>query len=161
MLFQYERMAQAGITRQVRGSGRRGRDRRGSGDGSGDGSQPHHHVDASRCRCRGWCGWLDALVAGMTVGGATGGLLGALTNAGIKEEDAQVLVEGVRRGGTLVAARARLSERPRIDAIMDRSAVNLAERADLYRKSGWRSFDPYALPYTADQVRVERALHAH
>jgi hypothetical protein len=106
-------------------------------------------------------GWLAAFLGSMAVGGATGGLLGALTNAGINEEDAQVLVEGVRRGGTLVAARAPQSEMSRVEAIMDRSAVNLAERGDLYRKSGWQSFDPKASPYSADQVRCERALHAH
>jgi hypothetical protein len=37
----------------------------------------------------------------------------------------------------------------------------LQERADLYLKSDWQSFDPNAVPYTADQVRSERALHAH
>ena len=45
--------------------------------------------------------------------------------------------------------------------MMSQSAVNLQERCDLYRKSGWLSFDPKAVPYTADQVRSERALHAH
>lgn len=44
---------------------------------------------------------------------------------------------------------------------MKPSAVSLQERCDLYRKSGWQSFDPNAVPYTADQVRCERALHAH
>jgi hypothetical protein len=43
---------------------------------------------------------------------------------------------------------------------MNRAAVNLEERCDLYRKSGWQSFDPNAMPYTADQVRGERSLHA-
>jgi hypothetical protein len=49
----------------------------------------------------------------MAIGGVAGGLLGALTNAGISEEDAQVMVEGVRRGGTLVAARVPQNEVPR------------------------------------------------
>ncbi len=40
-------------------------------------------------------GWLVAFLGSRAVGGATGGLLGALTNAGINEEDAQVLVERV------------------------------------------------------------------
>jgi hypothetical protein len=102
-------------------------------------------------------GWLAALLGSM----AAGGLLGALTNAGISEEDAQVMVEGVRRGGTLVAARVPQSGLPRMEAIMDRTAVKLDERRDLYRKSGWQSFDPNAVPYTADQVRCERALHVH
>jgi hypothetical protein len=106
-------------------------------------------------------GWLAALLGSMAVGGAAGGLLGALTNAGISEKDAQVMVEGVRRGGTLVAARVPQSGLPRMEAIMDRTAVKLDERRDLYRKSGWQSFDPNAVPYTADQVRCERALHAH
>jgi hypothetical protein len=106
-------------------------------------------------------GWLAALLGSMAIGGVAGGLLGALTNAGINEEDAQVFVEGVRRGGTVVAARVPQSELPRIVPIMNRSAVNLQERSELYRKSGWQSFDPSAVPYTADQVRSERALHAH
>src|SRR6202023_2589254 len=106
-------------------------------------------------------GWLAAILGSMAVGGVTSGLLGALTNAGISEEDAQVLVEGVRRGGTVVAARVPQSELPRVEAMMNQSAVNLGERSELYRKSGWQSFDPNAVPYTADQVRSERALHAH
>jgi hypothetical protein len=106
-------------------------------------------------------GWLAAVLGSMAIGGVTGGLLGALTNAGISEEDAQVFVEGVRRGGTLVVARVPQTELPRVEAMMDHSAVKLQERCELYRKSGWQSFDPNAMPYTADQVRSERALHAH
>jgi len=104
-------------------------------------------------------GWLAAVLGSMAIGGVTGSLLGALTNAGISEEDAQVFVEGVRRGGTLVATRVPETDLPRIEAMMNYSAVNLRERCDLYRKSGWRAFDPNAVPYTADQVRSERALH--
>jgi hypothetical protein len=95
-------------------------------------------------------GWLAAMLGTMAIGGVTGGLLGALTNAGISEEDAHVFVEGVRRGGTLVAARVPQAELPKIEA---------SERGELYRRSGWQSFDPRAAPYTADQVRSERALH--
>src|ERR1700704_172790 len=105
-------------------------------------------------------GWLAAVLGSMAIGGVTGGLLGALTNAGISEEDAQVFVEGVRRGGAVAAARVPQSELPRIVPIMNQSAVNLQERCDLYRKSGWRGVDPKHVPYTADQVRSERALHA-
>ena len=106
-------------------------------------------------------GWLTALLGSMAIGGATGGLLAALTNAGISEEDAHVFVEGVRRGGTLVAARVSPTDVPRVEAMMNQSAVKLGERCDLYRKSGWQAFDPSARPYTADQVRSERTLHAH
>src|ERR1700680_37128 len=101
-------------------------------------------------------GWLAAVLGSMAIGGVAGGLLGALTNAGISEEDAQVFVEGVRRGGTLVAARVPQAEVPRIEAMMNQSSVNLGERRELYRRSGWQCFDPNAVPYTADQVRSER-----
>lgn len=104
-------------------------------------------------------GWLAAMLGSMAIGGVTGGLLGALTNAGISEEDAHVLAEGVRRGGTLVAARVPPAEVPRIEPIMNKSAVKLQERCELYRRSGWQAFDPNAVAYTADQVRNERALH--
>ena len=106
-------------------------------------------------------GWLVALAVGAAGGAAAGGLLGGLVGAGISSEHAHVFVEGVRRGGTVVAVRAPQSELPRIVPIMNRLAVNLLERGELYRKSGWQSFDPNAVPYTADQVRSERALHAH
>jgi hypothetical protein len=106
-------------------------------------------------------GWLAAMLGSMAIGGVAGGLLGALSNAGISEEDAQVFVEGVRRGGTLVAARVPQAQLPQVVPMMNRCAVNLQERSDLYRKSGWQWFDPNAGPYTADQVRCERALHTH
>ncbi len=105
-------------------------------------------------------GQLAAMLSSIAIGGVTGGFLGALTNAGINEVDAQVFVEVVRRGGTLVTARVPQEDVPRIGALMNRGAVNLAERSELYRKAGWLGFDPNALPYTAHQVRCERALHA-
>jgi hypothetical protein len=105
-------------------------------------------------------GWLAAMLGSMAIGGVTGGLMGALTNAGISEEDAEIMAEGVRRGGTLVATRMPHTEVPRVEVMMNRSAVNLEDRRDLYRRSGWQSFDPNGVPYTADQVRSERGLHA-
>jgi hypothetical protein len=105
-------------------------------------------------------GWLMALLGGAALGGVTGGLLGALTGAGLSAADAQVYAEGVRRGGTLVTARVPESNARRVEGIMDRHAVNAAERAAEYRQGGWRAFDPQAAPYTAEQVRSEHAQHA-
>jgi hypothetical protein len=42
---------------------------------------------------------------------------------------------------------------------MDRSAVNVRERAAAYRQTGWQSFNSNEGPYTADQVRKERELY--
>src|SRR5215210_9425716 len=51
-------------------------------------------------------GWLASTALGAVAGAATGGLLGALTDADVSEADAHTYAEGVRRGGTLVTARA-------------------------------------------------------
>jgi hypothetical protein len=104
-------------------------------------------------------GWLVSTAVVAAAGGVAGGILGALTEAGVSEEDAQVYAEGVRRGGTLLTVRVPEADRARVEAILDRSAVNIRERGMAYRKSGWKSFDPGAPPYTADQVRKERDLY--
>jgi len=104
-------------------------------------------------------GWLVATLTGMAAGGATGGIIGALTQAGVSKEAADVYAEGLRRGGAVVSARVPDADGPRLQAIMDRSAVKLADRTTAYRNTGWKSFDPGAAPYTADQVRKERDLY--
>ena len=104
-------------------------------------------------------GWLASLAVGAVAGGVTGGLIGALSQAGVSEDDAHVYAEGVRRGGTLVSARIPDGDRARVEAVLDRSAVNIRERGAAYRKAGWKTFDPAAPTYTAEQVRKERAMY--
>src|SRR6476619_2570401 len=104
-------------------------------------------------------GWLVATLAGAAAGGATGGALGALTQAGIGKDEADVYAEGLRRGGAVVSARVADNDAARLQAIMDRSAVRVADRAAAYRKSGWKTFDANATPYNADQVKKERSLN--
>ena len=79
--------------------------------------------------------------------------------AGVSEGDANVYAEGVRRGGTLVTARVPDADRTRYEAILDRSAVNIRERANLYQQGGWSRFDPNAPVYTEEQIRRERELY--
>ena len=98
-------------------------------------------------------GWLASTAVGAAAGAATGGIVGALTEAGISKEDAHVYAEGVRRGGTLVSARVPDADRARLDAILNKSAVNLLERSTAWQKSGWKTFDPASKPYGADEVR--------
>jgi len=104
-------------------------------------------------------GWLVAALAGAAAGGATGGALGALTQTGISKDEADVYAEGLRRGGAVVSARVADNDAARLQAIMDRSAVRVADRAAAYRKSGWKTFDANATPYNADQVKKERSLN--
>ena len=104
-------------------------------------------------------GWLASTAAVAAAGGATGGIIGALSQSGIGEDDAHVYAEGVRRGGTLVTARIPDADRARFETILNRSAVNVRDRGVAYRKAGWKGFDPSAKAYTPDEVRKERALY--
>jgi hypothetical protein len=104
-------------------------------------------------------GWLASTALGAAAGAATGGVVGALTQAGISKEDAPLYAEGVRRGGTLVSARVPDADRARLDAVLNKSAVNLRDRSAAWQKSGWTAFDPASKPYGADDVRKERQLY--
>ena len=105
-------------------------------------------------------GWLVATLTGAAAGGATGGIIGALSQqAGISKEESEVYAEGLRRGGAIVSARVADAEAARLQTVMDRSAIRIADRAAAYRKSGWRTYDANAEPYTADEVIRERSLY--
>src|SRR3954468_16992377 len=99
---------------------------------------------------------VEAAGAGAAAGGVAGSVVGALTQAGVSKEDADIYAEGLRRGGAVVSARVPDADAARLQAIMDRSAVNVRERAAAYRQTGWQSFNSNEGPYTADQVRKER-----
>ena len=104
-------------------------------------------------------GWLAAAATGAVAGGATGGIIGALTQSGVSKTDAEVYAEGVRRGGTLLTARVPDGQRARTEAILDQAAINIREREQTWRDSGWTGFDPSAKPYSADQIRTEREIY--
>jgi hypothetical protein len=104
-------------------------------------------------------GWLVATLTGAVAGGATGGIIGALTQAGVSKDEADIYAEGLRRGGAVVSARVADTEASRLQALMDRSAVRLTDRSAAYRKAGWKSFDPKAQPYNVEQVRREREMY--
>ncbi len=110
-------------------------------------------------------GWLAATVVGAAggavVGGAAGGLVGSLTSAGVPERDANFYAEGVRRGGTLVAARVPDGQATLTREILQRhNWVDPAARGAAYRESGWTTFDENAPTYTPEQVAAERARYA-
>lgn len=109
-------------------------------------------------------GWLVSTAVGAaigaTAGAATGGLLGALKEAGHTDEEANVYSEGVRRGGTLVSVKAADDDAARIEQILDgRRGIDARARGEAYRQEGWSRFDQDASPYSAEQVRRERALY--
>lgn len=74
-----------------------------------------------------------------------GGLLAALKDAGVDEADANVYVEGVRRGWTLVSAPIEDNDTSRVEAALDRGGgVNATARGTIYRQEGWTAFDQNA-----------------
>jgi hypothetical protein len=104
-------------------------------------------------------GWLASTAAIAAGGGAVGGIIGALTQSGVDEDDANAYAEGVRRGGTLVTARVNEADRARCEMIMDGTAVNIRERAATWERGGWNRFDPSAPAYTPEEIRRDRELY--
>ena len=91
------------------------------------------------------------------VGAVAGGLIGALTDIGVPEEQAGYYAEGVRRGGVLVTVRAEDNLVDRAVEIMERhKAVDVEQRAAYWRESGWNRYSPQAKPYTSDEIARER-----
>jgi hypothetical protein len=83
-------------------------------------------------------GWLISPLVGTGAGAATGGLVGTLVDAGVPEQDARAYEEGVRRGGSLVAVRARENEADRIvDLLDDERTVDFEDRQNVWRSEGW------------------------
>jgi len=83
-------------------------------------------------------GWLVSTLAGAAAGGATGSIIGALTQAGVSHDDAEAYAEGIRRGGTLVTVRADGASQDRVVAILDdKGTVNMDEREQTWRAAGW------------------------
>lgn len=58
-----------------------------------------------------------------------------------------------------MTARVPDADRGRLERVLSRSAINSAERAALYRKSGWKGLDETSSPYSADAVRREREAY--
>lgn len=63
-------------------------------------------------------GWLITTAIGTAVGASGGGIIGALVGAGVDKDDAQIYVERVRSGGTLVSVRVPDKSVAAIEAIM-------------------------------------------
>src|SRR5215204_4608615 len=83
-------------------------------------------------------GWLASTAAMAVAGGATGGLIGALTESGIGEDEARSYAEGVRRGNTLVTARVPETDRERFEGIMDRdSTTDIAAVGAAHQTGDW------------------------
>jgi hypothetical protein len=102
-------------------------------------------------------GVLATTLVGAAGGSVVGGLIGALTDYGVSEEDAHVYSEGVRRGSSLVTVRTNDPRAAQAETILDaQKPVDVRQRRDAYVAGGWSKYDPNAKGYTADEIRRER-----
>lgn len=101
-------------------------------------------------------GWLASLAAGAVAGGAAGGIIGALVESGTSKENAEIYAEAVRRGGAIVTAKVPDTDEPKYAALLDRTAMDMNQRAATYRAQGWSGYDPTAPDYDREQIRRER-----
>jgi hypothetical protein len=86
-------------------------------------------------------------VVGATAGAAAGGLIAALTEAGVPEEHANVYAESVRRGGTLVAVTTDAILGSAVyDIMRQHGALDIDVQHNALRQTGWERFDPHNDP---------------
>ena len=98
-------------------------------------------------------GPLLTILAGMGIGAAAGGLIGALHNMGISHEEAPLYEEAVRRGAVVVAARVddRFEDNA-VVALKLNGGSDIRDESDTWTHSGWSgpAHDPH--PYVADSA---------
>jgi hypothetical protein len=101
-------------------------------------------------------GWLASTAAVAIAGGTAGGIIGALVESGISKENAELYLESIRRGGTLVTARVPDDARSRYEHILASSAIDVSRRESTYRETGWSGYDPNRPAFDAAQIEAER-----
>lgn len=94
---------------------------------------------------------------GAGIGAATGGIVGALVDAGVDHEHAAVYSETVRRGGTMVTVRVPDEHAGRVAALLESyKPIDPLVRGAEYRNTGWQTFDEKAAPYRPSQAEIDR-----
>lgn len=85
-------------------------------------------------------GWLASTLVGASAGVLAGGLIGALTDAGVPENDAGYYAETVRRGGAIVSVRVGDADTAMVREIMESGhPIDRPERQALYESEGWNA----------------------
>ena len=102
-------------------------------------------------------GPLATAVVGAGAGFAVGGMIGGFTNIGVSEIDAEAYSEAIRRGATAVVVKADVDRAARAAEVINRhQPVDVQNRIQAWRTSGWTRFDPAARPFTVDEITAER-----
>lgn len=95
-------------------------------------------------------------------GAAAGGLVGALSSAGVAHEDAHFYAEALRRGYTVISVDTQDTKVEAVADIMNRlSAIDIDRRSVDFRKQGFTRFDETRAPLTRDEIIAERERFMH
>jgi hypothetical protein len=100
-------------------------------------------------------GYLASTALGVAAGGTAGGLIGALTQSGVTEDDAHAYAEGVRRGGVLLSANVPDNRQGELESSLS-GFVDARSRADAYRQTGWTGFNSNGTGMSAEEIARER-----
>jgi hypothetical protein len=97
---------------------------------------------------------------GAVSGAVAGGITAALVNFGVPEEDANYYAESLRRGHALVSVNVTTdAEADRATQILNSHyPIDINNRMENWRESGWTGFDPLVAPLTAEEIAREREL---
>lgn len=86
-------------------------------------------------------GPLGAALAGAGIGAVAGGGIGALMKMGVPEKDANYYMEGVKRGGVLVAVNCPDDRMDMAaDIMQNHGAIDIDRTAEHWKKEGWTGF---------------------
>ncbi|WP_119067811.1 hypothetical protein [Aggregatilinea lenta] len=103
-------------------------------------------------------GAITGSLLGAAAGAATGGIVAALVDLDLPEDEAGAYAEGVRRGGAMVVVDVADDLADEAEAIMEEyDPIDIEERQQAWRATGWNGFEPSASPFTPDQIARERA----
>ena len=87
-------------------------------------------------------GWFASTALGLVAGGAAGGIVGSLIDAGVPEDHAHVYSEAVKRGGILVSVRVAEAELANAQRILGTyQPIDPVAQGETYRRTGWSKFD--------------------
>ena len=101
-----------------------------------------------------------AALTGAGAGAVAGGLIGALTDLGVDETQAEYYAEAVRRGAALVTVRADESRVEEVERILsDHGAFDIEDRVVEWKSEGWTRYNPDAEPYSIDEIERNRTQH--
>lgn len=94
---------------------------------------------------------------GAATGAVTGGLVAGLIDSGVPEADANYYAEGIRRGGAMVSVQVDEANTARAEHILNEfEPINMDDRADYYRSTGWSRYDPKSTAFSEDALDEDR-----